>query len=628
MCGIAGAVDFEHPVPLAASVAAMSCALQHRGPDGEGLWHSTSPTGSVAFGHRRLAVIDLSERAAQPMHNEGCVEAGRAQPLVIVLNGEIYNYRELRSGLESRGHRLTSASDTEVVLHLYEEVGARCVDRLRGMFALAIWDAAKQELFCARDRVGKKPFYFASAGTQFWFASEPMSLVAGRRLHGDISDEVVRQYLCLGYVPGSRSAFRGISRLPAASCARVSREGVRIERYWRLAYEPKRRLSEAEALAELDRRLDESVRLRLISDVPAGVFLSGGVDSSLVAAYVTRNSPSPPLTFTIGSADPRFDERAPARLVASRFRTVHHELVVDAGADAPLDAIARTNGEPFGDSSALPTWHLARLVKPQITVALNGDGGDESFLGYSRYRAYRFLQRYERLPAIVRRGVSHAVRGVSRPASNRTLSYDLVRFFGTADMPPEVRYASWFGFFSPMDLQPAADDPLAPVLAAFRGGEDLHSVERAARADIETYLPDDLLVKVDRATMAHGVEGRSPLLDHLVMEFAASLPVSLKVPRGRLKSLLKRLAVRAGVPEAVLDRRKTGFGVPVDLWFRTSLRDMAADLLGAPGALHRRYLCDGVFDRVWQEHQQQRAAHGQRLWALLMLELWNRERLR
>jgi asparagine synthase (glutamine-hydrolysing) len=630
MCGIAGKVDFAGGAVGREWLGAAVARLAHRGPDGAGMWESRAAGISVGLGHRRLRIIDLDPLADQPMHNTGCVQQGRATPLAIVFNGEIYNYAEIRRELLRRGHLLTTQSDTEVILHLYEEEGAACVRSLRGMFAFAIWDSARRSLFCARDRVGKKPLYYRRDGSRFWFASEPGAILCDPAVSSEVDPRAIAAFLTLGYVPSSGSAFASLRRLAPAHTMTVGSDGLSCDRYWTLDYEPKSPLNEVEAVDELRRLLRESVRLRLVSDVPVGAFLSGGVDSASVVATAVRESGSRLRTFSIGFDDPRYNELAAARVVAERYDTDHHEFVVRPDAAGILPELACRYGEPYADSSAVPTYYLSRLARQHITVAINGDGGDESFAGYRRYRAHAMAERAASIPGFAA-AARYAGRWLPNAGVSRSALYDANRFLAGLGRPAHARYAQWFGLFEGMQhlfgdvLRPAepAADPLHHLAAAFERHADLHPVDRCMAADVALYLPDDLLVKVDIATMAHGLEARSPLLDHRLMEFAARLPVSLKLRGGRGKYVFKR-AVTGIVPEEVLRRPKTGFGVPLDSWFREDLKEFVHDVLSDRRTAARGYFRPGAVRSMLDEHMSGRRAHGHRLWALLMLEYWHR----
>jgi asparagine synthase (glutamine-hydrolysing) len=628
MCGIVGRVNFDG-VPVDPGWLHAACdLLAHRGPDGErALIESDGRGASVGLGHRRLRIIDLKPTADQPMQNTGCRES--KPDLAIVFNGEIYNFLELRRELQARGHRFTTDSDTEVILHLYEERGTGCVEALRGMFAFAIWDRTRGQVMLARDRVGKKPLYYRHDGLRLWFASEARAILADPDVPIEIDAQAIRTYLTLGYIAGAESAFAGLRRLPPACIAVIDRSGIRVERYWTLAYEPKLPLTRAAAIDELRRRLDQSVRLRLISDVPLGAFLSGGVDSSAVVALMCRAG-GHVKTFSIGFDDGRFNELAHARTVAKRFQTDHHEFVVKPELDEILPKLAWHYGEPFADSSAVPTYCLARLAREHITVALTGDGGDESFAGYRRYIAERLSTQAARWPAGVRR-IGAAVLGWLPTANeSRSRLYDVRRFLAGLDQPAARRYASWFGFFDPAealldrDFAAATSGSLAlePLRQAFERHRTLDPADAAMAVDVATYLPDDLLVKADIATMAHGLEARSPLLDQEVMALAARLPAGMKLPGRTTKAFLKR-ALNGLVPDEILSRPKMGFAVPLDSWLRTSLRDMTSDVLLSSRAREFGILQPDAVERLVSEHMSGAASHGHRIWALLMLHLWH-----
>jgi asparagine synthase (glutamine-hydrolysing) len=628
MCGIAGQIDFTGAPVDPRLLAQMADSVRHRGPDGVGLWQRCEAGVGVGLAHQRLAVIDLSEAASQPMHNDACVAAGRSSPLAIVFNGEIYNYQDLRRLLTDAGHRLTTESDTEAILHLFEDYGPGCLRYLRGMFAFAIWDAANRRLFCARDRVGKKPLYYRHDGRRFWFASEPRAILVDPRVPDAVEPRAIHAYLALGYVPGAESAHGALHRLLPAHFLLATESGVRIERYWRLDRSPAA-ISEQDAARELRRLLSESVRMRLISDVPVGAFLSGGVDSSVVVATMARESASRISTYSIGFEDAGFNELPQARLVAERYGTDHHELIVRSDAAAMLPKLAWHYGEPYADSSALPTFQLAGLVRRHITVALNGDGGDENFAGYTRYWANWMALRYQRVPPVLRRTVERLAGRLVRASSGRTAAYDIQRFFAGASRPTAERYAGWFGFFDSDVLTPefaasmAGHSAVASLESAFADAAGLHPLDAAMSVDADTYLPDDLLVKVDIASMAHGLEARSPLLDQEVMQFAARLPRSLK-RRGRQgKYLLKKIAADM-VPHEILNGPKRGFGVPLDRWFRDELRPAAEELLLGPSTHVTNYVRRASIESLLREHLTERRAHGHRLWALVMLELWHR----
>lgn len=621
MCGIAGKFNVSRDEPVRAHVvAAMTRALEHRGPDDEGVWVE----GRIGLGNRRLAVIDLSERAHQPMSNED-------GSLWIAYNGEVYGFTDLRRELEQHGHRFRSASDTEVILHAYEQFGEECLGRLRGMFAFAVWDARQQSLFVARDRVGKKPLFYYWDGRTLAFASEVRALLQDPSVPIEADPIGIHEYVTYGYVPAPRSAFRNVRKLPAGHFMVVRDGRLRVQRYWKLSYAPKWRGTEDSLCEQLMSLLDEAVRLRLVSDVPVGALLSGGVDSSIVVATMRRHVSGPLKTFSIGFAEAKYNEAEYAREVARRFETDHQEFVVRPRAADLIPAIAWHYGEPFADSSALPSLIVCRMARQQVTVALNGDGGDESFLGYERYAAVRLAGALDWLPGSVRRRLS--VSAHMRTPGSKSRLHRLQRFVSVLGEEPRRRYARWLVFFdeerrrdlysSAFHDQMSRHDPLSVLFQAYAASDAPDFVEQSANTDVELYLPDDLLVKMDIASMANSLELRSPLLDHRLMEFAARLPRRLKL-RGTTGKYLLKKAFRGTLPTRVLYRPKMGFGIPIDAWFRTDLRALAYDTLLDTRAASRGYFRPEVVRRYLDEHISGRGHHQYRIWNLLMLELWHR----
>ena len=620
MCGIAGRLNFRTGAPVDPGVLRhMGDLLAHRGPDGGVVWQE----GSIGLAHRRLAIVDLSDAARQPMTAE--------DPRVrIVCNGEIYNFRELRAELEARGHRFHTRSDTEVLLTAYAAYGVECLFRLHGMFAFALWDGGRRRLVLARDRVGKKPLYYRLDGDGIAFASEPKAFLAEPAFEARPDVTALSDYLTYHYVPAPGSAFAGVRRLPPAHSLVIEDGVVRIERYWSLRYQPKRHLSEADAATELLARLRGAVRRRLVADVPIGAFLSGGIDSSTVVALMAEASAAPVRTFSIGFEEREYDERPYARLVARRYGTDHHEYVVQPSAIDILPRLVWHYNEPYADSSAIPTFHLAELTRSHVTVALNGDGGDESLAGYRRYLANVLAGRYPALTRRLSRPLSALLARV--PVGGRGMDH-VRRFAGGLGEPLARRYARWVTHLDPglkrelttEDFQQAAHDRDSDdhLLEAFAQQAGADPVDAILAVDVATYLPDDLLVKVDIATMAHGLEGRSPFLDHDVMEFCASLPPDLKIRRRETKYLLKR-AVRDLLPAAVIERPKQGFGVPIDCWLRGALRDTVHDVLLDARTLRRDYFREPVVRRLLDEHGRGIRNWHSELWSLLVLELWHR----
>jgi len=622
MCGIAGKLFFDRARRVDPDLLErMGTVLAHRGPDDAGVYRD----GSMGLASRRLAIQDLSPAGHQPMASAD----GR---LWITYNGEIYNFLLLRAELESQGAALRSRTDTEVILALYERDGPECLGLLRGMFAFAIWDRREQTLFVARDRLGKKPLVYYHDAERFLFASEPKAILQDPEVPVETNLEALHHYLTYGYVPSPDSAFKHFRKLPPAHYLVVRDGRIDVHRYWSLRYTPKRPGSEAQLVEELGGLLEEAVRLRLIADVPFGALLSGGIDSSAVVALMRRVASGPVRTFSIGFDRPEYDELAYARQVAQRFETQHHDLVVKPDAVAMLPQLVWHYNEPFADSSAVPSFALCEMARGFVTVALNGDGGDEAFLGYDRYLGTVLAGCQDRIPAPIRRAAVGATRLLPRGAP-KSFAYRVRRFVESLGLEPVRRYARWISYFAneeKNDLYTAElaatlgrRDSLALLDAAYAASDAPTFLERTAHADVQLYLPDDLLVKMDIASMAHSLEVRSPFLDHRVMEFAASLPPRLKLRGLTCKYLLRRL-VKGVLPEPILRRKKMGFGVPIDHWFRHELREMAYGVLLDGRARGRGYFRPEAVRRYLDDHVAGRAHHHFRLWSLLMLELWHR----
>lgn len=622
MCGIAGVVRRDARADSDVVVRTMLGTIGHRGPDEQGVLSLDTAT----LGACRLAVIDL-QGGHQPMGNEDGT-------IIAAQNGEIYNFAALRAELEAAGHRFRTRSDTEILPHGYEQWGTAVVERLRGMFAIAIWDTRRRELFLARDRFGKKPLFYAVGSGVFVFASEIQAILAQGEIDRGVDDVAIDEYLTFGYIPAPRTAFAAIKKLPPAHRLVVrSGEPSEPERYWTLPFAPKLRISREEAEEELRRRIDEAVRVRLISDVPIGAFLSGGLDSSTVVAYMARNSAQPVKTFSIGFADHAWDETSYARTVANAFGTDHHELVVDASDTADLPRLVRNLGEPFADSSIVPSYQVAKLTRAHVTVALNGDGGDELFAGYDRYKAAAIARlTFERLPGGIRQGLAAIAQDLPLSASAPRVLLRGRRFVAALGQAPEDRFLRWTGYFTG-DLHRRIVGqrlaPLNPPVAALleeaaRLSGAVDAAERYMASDILMNLPYDLLVKMDIATMAASLEARSPLLDHELAEFVARLPASFKLSPFTSKILLRR-AMRGVLPPRILTRGKMGFSAPVRSWLRGPLKAFFEELV-----LHGRAVEDGYVDQhtirtLFDEHIDGRADRTIWLWNLLMLELWFRE---
>ena len=623
MCGIAGQVRADGGRVDRAMLETMCTSIEHRGPDSRGLHLDAG----VGLGIQRLRVIDLAT-GDQPLYNED-------RTVAVVLNGEIYNYGELREQLARRGHELSTSGDTEVIAHLYEEEGPSCVRRLHGMFALAVWDAKTCQLTLARDRVGKKPLFYSVRDGCLSFASELTALMADPEIPRDLDHVALDAYLALRYVPAPLSAFAAVRKLPPASTLTYRDGHAEIGRYWRLDYTRKRAVgSEEEVHEEVRGHIRRAVRRRMVADVPLGAFLSGGVDSSAVVAAMAEASPQPVRTFSIGFESEEMNELPQARLVAERFGTDHHELVVEPNAVEIIPRIVRHYGEPFGDPSAIPSFYLAEMAREHVTVALNGDGGDESFAGYERYASSLMLARLDRVPVAARRGLA-AVGSRLAPGGHVESWRERVRRMA-AQLPldPLDRYTAYVSRLNGLDRDALYTDGYRELVGASRvpeifaaawdGADAVDLLDRLLAVDVEVYLPGQLLHKIDIATMAHSLEGRSPLLDHELMEYAASLPPELKL-RGREKKVALRGALRGWVPDEILDAPKKGFRLPVADWFRGELRVYARDVLLDPAATARGYFREPYVRELLDRHASGVEDNSLGIWNLLNFELWHRE---
>lgn len=613
MCGIVGLWHARVTGDERALLARASASLRHRGPDDDGVWFS--PEAGLGLAHRRLSILDLTPTGAQPMSNEdGSVR--------IVHNGEVYNFAELRERLRGRYH-FRSSGDTEVVLRLYEDKGVDCTTELEGMFAFAVYDAARRRLLLARDRAGIKPLYYSAAPGRFAFASEPKALLALPWVSRAVDAVAVAQYLNLGYVPAPRTVFADVRQLPPGHRLVLEDGDARVERYWSLRPEPDtRRGTERDWADGLDEVLRRAVRRQMVSDVPLGAFLSGGLDSSLVVALMQATGAAV-RTFAIGfEGMGDYDERPWARRVAQRFGTKHEEFVVAPRAADDLPEILRHFDQPFADSSAVPLYYLARLTRRHVTVALSGTGGDELFGGYRRYASHRLSGVARRLP----RWTVQAARAVADrlPASRRSRVGEALllarRLARTVDLAPDEEYRRLMTVADAALMRtPPVGDAIDVLGSILRASPVQDVVSRRQFADFHTYLPDDLLVKEDRMTMAAGLESRVPLLDDDVVAFTARMPAALKVRRLTTKYLLKQVAERY-LPREVVHRAKHGFAVPVSEWLRGPLHALAGDTLLPTGS---GWFEGKAVEQLWKEHQAG-ADHGAALYALLVFELWHR----
>ena len=619
MCGIAGMVGRSDEQVHAEQVHSMCQTIVHRGPDDEGIY----ARGPVGLGMRRLSIIDLSG-GRQPIHNED-------HSVWVVFNGEIYNFPELRQELEARGHSFYTHSDTEVIVHLYEEMGAECFAKLRGMFAIALYDERKKSLLLGRDRLGKKPLYYAEHEGRLYFGSEIKTILAGAPELAEVDPEGVLDFFYFGYILDPRSAFTKIRKLPAGNWVEFKNGTLgATHQYWDIpAYGTYQPSSEEECLNELEARLEEAVRVRLISDVPLGALLSGGVDSSIVVALMARNSSSPVKTFSIAFDNQKFNESEHALAVAKRFSTEHHELVVDADIEQTIHHLTGSLEEPFGDSSMVPTYHVCRMARQHVTVALSGDGGDELFAGYDRYLV-NMKQQFDHVPSWMGRAyrkLIHPRVPAGAYGRNRLWNGSLApadRYLDALSFLPGLHRER--GLFSPEFAEAAAalPDPWQQGRNWYNDGPARDPLSRMLYLDSKSYLNGDILVKVDRMSMATSLEMRSPLLDHKFDEWAASLSPDWKFRNGTRKYILKKLAERVGVPLEVIYRKKQGFALPLPEWMRQGLSSNLLGILTEPRTMQRGYFQQSAVRKLVDEHLSGRRTRTGAVWCLLMFELWHR----
>ncbi|MGH9358378.1 MAG: asparagine synthase (glutamine-hydrolyzing) [Terriglobia bacterium] len=620
MCGIAGIINREGGAGVeAATIHRMCLAMVHRGPDDEGVYAN----GAAGIGMRRLSIIDVSG-GRQPVHNED-------RNVWVVFNGEIYNFAELRQDLEVRGHRFYTRSDTEVIVHLYEEHGSDCVHKLRGMFAFAVLDERHQTLLLARDRLGIKPAHYAVTGDGLIFGSEIKAILAAAPELKETDPERLLQYFHFGYILEPATAFKQIHKLPPGHLLEWKNGRATIRRYWDLpAYGTAEPKSEEECLEDLENQLSEAVRMRLISEVPLGALLSGGVDSSIVVALMARHSSRPVKTFSIAFGKAEFNEAPHARLVAERFATEHHELTLEPDLSGTLEMLTRSMEEPFGDSSMIPAYHICRLARQHVTVALSGDGGDELFAGYERYPLAMRESFGDWLPAPIGRFYRDLIfHLLPKDTYGRNMVYN--RSFPIRDR--YLDYISWMPVASREKHLVSSEflawakrvpSPSAQFQEYFDRAPATDDLSRLLYLDTKTYLPGDILTKVDRMSMACSLEARVPLLDHVFVEHVTKLPVRWKFRSGRQKYILKRLAERLGVPKDVLDRPKQGFALPLVHWMRREFREDLLRILLEPRTIQRGYFNQRAVRELLDEHFSGRRDRSPRIWRLLIFELWHR----
>lgn len=624
MCGIVGFVNANKRHAEREVLEKMNACIIHRGPDEDGFFVKEN----VALAMRRLSIIDL-KGGQQPIFNAD-------KSSVIVFNGEIYNFQSLKKDLEAQGDKFYTNSDTEVILHLYDRYGTDCVQFLRGMFAFAIWDEKDQSLFVARDRVGKKPLLYShQPNGDFVFGSEFTALLAHPSVSREVDFEAIDSYLSYLCVPAPQTAFRQIRKLEPAHWLRWKNGKIETRRYWMPDFSKKIKITEEEAIEETTRILREAVKLRMIAEVPLGAFLSGGVDSSTIVALMAQESEQPVKTFSIGFEEQDFSELKYAKRVAEHTGAEYNEFIVRPNALEVLPTLVKHYGEPYADSSAIPTYYVSRETRKFVTVALNGDGGDESFAGYERYAAMKIAEKYNRFPAVLRKiFIEKPIGFFPTSELKKSRVRDARRFLRAANLPKTERYFYWMSAFNreakkdiytkDFSKNIAAQNPSVFLDQWFSKANGSGLLDTVLLTDQMTYLPNDLLVKVDIASMANSLEARSPFLDHKVIEFAASLPESLKLRSFETKSLLKKIAARL-VPREVIYRRKMGFGVPVGNWFRGEMKDFVCEILLSEKSLRRGIIKSEMIEKYVREHISAGRDHTFQIWTLLMLELWFRE---
>lgn len=619
MCGICGIINYNTNGAVEKNLLENMCRqMVHRGPDDQGVYIKNG-NPNVGLGHRRLSIIDLSAAGHQPMTNEDAT-------IQLVFNGEIYNYKELRFQLEQKGHTFKSNTDTETLVHLYEEYGTECVKRLRGMFAFAIWDEKNKQLFLVRDRLGKKPLLYYFKNGIFCFASEFKALLASGMVDKEINRDSIHEYISLSYIPAPLSIYKDVLKLMPAHTLILKDGKVSLSRYWELDYANKINISEEDAKLELLRILKDAVKARLYSDVPLGAFLSGGIDSSTVVALMAQLSSKSIDTFSIGFNESLYNELPYANTIAKRYNTRHHEFIVRPNAMDVLPKLVEHYGEPYGDSSCVPTYYVAEATRKHVAVALSGDGGDEGFAGYERHAAALLCENYRRVPGFIRESIRFMISVLPSAKEPKGTLGRLVKFLKGTELKFNQRYAYWMSIFSEEEEERLFKQQHSyksqKIESVLNERPKLGPIDKLLRCDTLTTLPDDFLVKVDIASMANSLELRSPFLDQEVLEFAASLPESYKLRNGINKYILKR-AIKDLLPLGNIRRKKMGFSIPVGRWFRNEMKGYLKDNLLSQRSLNRGYFKPQAVRNLVDGHTSGRVDNGFRLWSLLMLELWH-----
>ncbi len=632
MCGITGKIYFQNNNLSIdkSSINNMNQALAHRGPDDAGIFIDDEQ--KVGLGQQRLSIIDLSSSGHQPMHYEH-----NGKKYTIVFNGEIYNYLQKRTELKRENYSFKSKTDTEVIMALYDKYGMDFLTHLRGMFSFALYDHQKNKLICVRDRLGKKPFKYYLDENVFIFASELKAILTQPEYKKEIDYLAIHHYLTLQYVPAPLTGFKNIKKLKPAHYLIIDCQTGKIKekKYWQLNYEKKLNLSEKEWEEKILNKLEEAVKLRMIADVPLGAFLSGGIDSSAIVALMAKNSSQPIKTFSIGFKESDHDETEYAEIIAKKYKTDHTKFIVKSETMELLPKLVKIYEEPYADSSALAVYQLSELTKQHVTVALNGDGGDENFAGYGRYSVQKFSLWYDKIKLLHNFLIKPTVNLSAKLF--RTTFFDRAKIFSkTISNPYQKRYLNYIQYFSRKQKNDLYNDRMKKITKnketvriitkSFREAKAKNKIDQTIWTDINTYLPDDLLVKVDMATMAHGLESRSPFLDHEFMEMTAQIPANLKLKGlNQKKYILKKTLEKDLIPKEILYRRKMGFGIPIEHWFRNEMKGYVHNLLLDDKSAIGKILKKEAVAKLLQTHEITKINHAPRIWALLTLELWLRE---
>ncbi len=623
MCGICGKINIDAKKKVDGNLIERMCSvLSHRGPDDAGIYLKDN----MGFGHRRLSVLDVTSAGHQPMTNED-------RTIWLVFNGEIYNYCELRKELENKGHIFSSSSDTETIIHLYEEKGIECLQDLRGMFAFALWDAKEKSLFLARDRLGKKPLVYSHNNNRLLFASELKALLFDQEVSREINTTAIQNYLTYGYIASPQTIFSDIKKLPPAHYLILKEGSIKIKKYWNLSYQKKLVYGSSNEYREHFLELFyESVKLRLRSDVSFGAFLSGGIDSSIIVAVMSKLLDQPVKTFYLGFEEESYNELPFARLVADKYKTEHHEFVVKPDVVDVLPKLMWSYNEPFADPSAVPTYYLSKATRQHVTVALSGDGGDECFAGYNRYANALAARKYEKFAKYIgARQINKVAQMLPFGGARSSFFNRSKRYLKYICGKSERHYMRWIShldsemrneIYSPSFKENMRGIEPSDYIENLYNCSDAETfIDKILNVDVMSYLPEDLMVKADIASMACSLEVRSPFIDHKIMEFAASLPSDMKIHKGTLKYFLKQASSDL-LPAEVIQRKKLGFGLPIAPWLRGELKEMAYDMLLDKRAIERGYFRREKIEALLAEHMTGQCDHCYRIWNLLCLELW------